>query len=395
MPLNPTEAPENEIEQFYRQVLQDKYGDPFALRALGLMAYQEGRNDIAADLIARAINLNGQVPEFHYDLAIVLNAQGKPQDAVTSLERALTLNPDYAEAHNNLGNILRAQGQPEKAIACLQRALALKPGLAVTHYNLGNLFFERGESDLAMRHFHSCLEIDPDDAQGVRLFLAHLGFAATPERASQAHIEKLYGQRSRFWDQEKKYRGHDLVARKVRELAAHSKSEILDAGCGTGRVGELLRDLAGRLDGVDLSAPMLKLSARKKIYDNLYQGDLVSFMAGKAGSYDIVASAATLIHIGDLTPVFQAAATALRKAGLFAFTLFSNDGEDSDDDFRVAGNPDLAKGGCYVHRSGYVTRLAQANGFAVETLEREIHEHDRHDAPVAGLVVALRRVSPP
>src|SRR5215467_6163244 len=114
MPLDPTEAPENRIEQFYRQVLQDKYGDPFALRALGITAYQEGRSDIAADLMGRAIDLNGQIPEFHYDLAIVLNAQGNPEDAAASLERALALNPDYAEAHNNLGNILKASGQHEK-----------------------------------------------------------------------------------------------------------------------------------------------------------------------------------------------------------------------------------------------------------------------------------------
>ncbi len=388
--MNPTVAPENKIEQFYRQVLQDRYGDPFALHALGVRAYQEGRNDIAADLIGRAISLNGQMPDFHYNLAIVLNAQGKPEDAATSLNRALSLNPDYAEAHNNLGNILKARGRDEEAIACFQRALGLKPGLAVTHYNLGSLFFEQGKNELAMKHFHSCLEIDPDDAHGVRLLLAHMGFAATPKRASQAHLENLYGRRSRFWDREKKYRGHELVARQVRKLAAPSKSEILDAGCGTGLVGELLRDLASRLDGVDLSEPMLKSSARKNIYDNLYKDDLVSFMTGKAGHYDIVASAATIIHTGDLTQVFQAAALALRDTGLFVFTLFSNDG---DEDFRVAGNPDLAKGGCYVHRSGYLVRLALAHGFTVEALDREIHEHDQHDVPVAGLVVGLRRAS--
>jgi predicted TPR repeat methyltransferase len=389
--MAPGDKPENTIEQFYRHVLQDKYGDPFALHALGVIAYREGRNDIAADLIGRAITLNGQMAEFHYNLAIVLNAHGKPEDAITSLERALTLNPDYAEAHNNLGNIFKAHGRHEEAIASFERALAIQPGLAVAHYNLGHLFLAQGKSGLAKMHFHSCLEIDPDDANGVRLFLAHLGLAATPERASPAQIEKLYGERSRFWDQEKKYRGHELVARQVRRLAAHSKAEILDAGCGTGLVGELVRDLAMRLDGVDLSDAMLKLSVRKNIYDNLYKDDLVSFMAGAAGRYDIVASAATLIHMGDLSPVFQAAATALRNGGLFVFTLFSND--EGGDDFRAASNPDLAKGGCYVHRSGYLIRLAEANGFAVEALEREIHEHDRDGAPVAGLVVALRRVS--
>ena len=43
----------------------------------------------AVELIARAVALNGQVPSFHYNLAIALKALGRLKDAAASYQRAL------------------------------------------------------------------------------------------------------------------------------------------------------------------------------------------------------------------------------------------------------------------------------------------------------------------
>jgi predicted TPR repeat methyltransferase len=227
---------------------------------------------------------------------------------------------------------------------------------------------------------------------GARLLLARLGVCTAPMHASKAQLEKLYAERSQGWDREKDYRGHMLVAGALRALATRPGLDILDAGCGTGLVGPLVRDLAARLDGVDFSAAMLERAREKRAYDNLYQNEIVSFMAAGANGYDAITSAATLIHFGDLAPVFEAAAGALKDDGLFVFTLFPNDGETAAD-FAPAPDPELARGGCYAHAPHYVARLAEAGRFAVEMLARETHEHDPTGAPVEGLVVALRRRS--
>src|SRR5665213_537874 len=63
-------------------------GDPITLHSAGVEAFRAGRLEMAADLIAKAIAANGHVPEFHYNLAIVLRAQDKLKEAAASYERA-------------------------------------------------------------------------------------------------------------------------------------------------------------------------------------------------------------------------------------------------------------------------------------------------------------------
>jgi predicted TPR repeat methyltransferase len=132
---------------------------------------------------------------------------------------------------------------------------------------------------------------------------------------------------------------------------------------------------------------MLVKAKEKRIYHNLHQCDLLSFMAGCPGNYDVVTCAATLIHFGDLRSIFVAAATALCDDGLFLFTLFPN-----DDDEQIAVHPvhSLAQGGCFAHGRKYVTRVAEETNFNVELLKDEIHEY-HGGTPAKGLIVALRR----
>jgi len=380
------DTPASDAESRYRQLLQS--GEPLALHAFGVRAHQAGRNDIAAQAIARAIALDAGVPEFHYNLGIVLKALNRLDEAALSYRHALALKPDYAQAYNNLGNVLRAQGARAAARDCFMQALTARPDFAEAHYSLANLLLEEAP-DVAADHLRACLAIEPADGQGAGLLLARLGQAPTPDRASPAHLERTYAARSQSWGDEKGYRGHELVARALRQAAGNSRTDILDAGCGTGLAGSLLRDLAGRLDGIDLSGAMLEKAQAKAVYDDLHQGDLVSFLVENPARYDAIAAAAVLIHFGDLAPLFRAASAALRSGGLFVFTVFPHDGEA---DFSVAPDIELAKGGCFSHSPGYVSRLARASGFAVESLDHEAHEFDRSGAPVTGLIVTLRRI---
>jgi predicted TPR repeat methyltransferase len=140
-----------------------------------------------------------------------------------------------------------------------------------------------------------------------------------------------------------------------------------------------------------LSAAMLEKAKEKRVYDDLHRGELVTFLAEHPQSYDLLTAAATLIHFGDLRPVFDAAAVALRDCGLFVFTVFPHDG--NPDGFTVGSADGLLQAGCYAHGARYVARTAQTAGFAVERVDREIHEYYQGE-PRVGLVVALRRIAP-
>jgi predicted TPR repeat methyltransferase len=362
--------------------------DPAALHAAGIDAYRLGHLEQAASLMARAIAADPQAPSFHYNLAIVRKAQGKLPEAAASYGRAIALKPDHADAHNNLGNIFKALGDHVRARASFEQALQLKPGNADTHYNLGVLCSEAGMREDAARHFRHCLEKDPEDGRGAAMLLAHLGLAEAPQRTSEAQLRNIYDVRAQFWDRER-YFAHQLVADALKQHAPSSRADILDIGCGTGLVGALVRGMAARLDGVDLSPAMLEKARAKKLYDRLDEGDLVAAMEERAGRYDAIAAAATLIHFGDLGAIFRAAATALRKDGLFVFTVFPNETDNAD--FAVAASARLAQSGCFRHSAGYIERLATENALATAALEQVRHEQDQDGNPVPGLLAVLRK----
>ena len=364
--------------------------DPAFLHDAGIAAYRAGRLAQAADLIGQAIQASGAVPEFHYNLAIVLKATGRLKDAAAAYERAIALKPDHVNAHNNLGNVWKALGQTDKARASFAQALTYNPDNTDTHYSLGVLCGELGERDEAARHLRRCLAGDPQDSRGAGILLAHLGVGLAPERTPEAQVLSLYDVRSRFWDQETSYFAPQLVADGLRRHAPHAGMDILDIGCGTGLVGAAVRDLAGRLDGVDISPAMLEKAQAKSVYDGLFQADLTSFMAGRADGYDAVLGAAALIHFGDLQALFRAAASCLRAGGLFVFTLFPHEAGAATD-YAVAASTRLAQSGCFRHSTAYVQRLAAETGFSVVELEETVHEHDQDEQPVAGLLVVLTR----
>lgn len=164
---------------------------------------------------------------------------------------------------------------------------------------------------------------------------------------------------------------------------------VVDAGCGTGLVGELVRSGTRHLIGIDMSEPMLAQARGKNVYDELHRGDLIDYLNSHPRTCDVVVSAATVIHFGDLDVVFDAVARCLRPGGLFVFTAFPND--DDPDAVAVATLNGLGQGGCFRHGADYIARVAAKTGLTVELLRRDVHEYARK-APLPGLIVALRWV---
>ena len=357
---------------------------------LGNILAGHSRFEEAITRYERALATNPNYIEAHLNLAKVLKRQNKVEAAISHYRRAIELAPDFVQAYLDLADALLEQGQRDEAIQAVETAERLQQESNVPHFTLGILFARCERNEAARRHLHSYLEEDTDDHRGAELILAGLDGRPLPGRASRAHLQDLYAARAEGWGGvDTVYRGHELAANAVRQFfAATARFDILDAGCGTGLIGLLVRDLARRLDGVDLSGAMLEGAKRTAAYDALYETDLVEFLQSHPREYDLVVSAATLLHFGDLRPVLCAAASSLRTHGLFVFTVLPN--EDGRD-FAVAPLGGLAEGGCYLHSRDYVKRIATETGFSTALLETDVHEYDNRGAPVAGLIVVLRR----
>jgi predicted TPR repeat methyltransferase len=318
---------------------------------------------------------------------------GPSGDGLKQYQRALLINPNHLEARINLATLLLEQGKQSEALAEVEAALKLvdMDQSAFTHYSMGVILAKCGLNETARRQFEQYLARDPEDQRGARLWLAGLGFESAPEKPSNTLLSRLYNSRATYWDiaaAKSDYCAVDLVVDAVGRLIDPNQSvDIMDAGCGTGLVGMRLRNRARRLEGIDLSAAMLERCKLKGVYDELHQGDLVSFLAEHPNSYDVITCAATLIHFGDLRPAFEAASRALRHRGFFVFTTFCTK-DEAREDITVAVFDDLE--GCFAHSCSYVTRVAENADFAVDILERRPHEHHK-GKPRMGIIAGLRR----
>jgi predicted TPR repeat methyltransferase len=179
---------------------------------------------------------------------------------------------------------------------------------------------------------------------------------------------------------------YDIVADS--ELAARRDLDVLDAGCGTGLCGPLLRPLARRLIGADLSPGMLEQAARRGAYDSLVEAELTAHLLSAAGCYDLIVAADTLVYFGDLRDVLAAASKALTAGGAIAASLeVLNDSADGEAEsgFRLNAN------GRYSHSERYIRRALAEAGFQLLSLRQDVLRNE-FAAPVQGfLVLATRR----
>lgn len=160
-----------QAEELYRQVLRSGSDNPFALHSLGMIAYQEGKHDVALGLIKKAIERNPQAPHLHNTLAIVLEALSRFDEAVDAYKQAILLKPDYAEAYHNMGIALQSQGRYADAIEKCKQAVLLKPDYAEAYNTIGYAQQMLGQHADAVGNYRQAVLLKPDYAEAYN----HLG----------------------------------------------------------------------------------------------------------------------------------------------------------------------------------------------------------------------------
>lgn len=157
--------------EIYRRLIDSESTQPDPWHLSGAIAYQRGKNALAQRLIEQAIELNGEVADYHNNLGLTLGAQSNDAGAVAAFERALSLDKGHTKALLNLGGLERRQGNLAAALALGRRAVESAPDNRDTHNNLGNALKDAGFVDEAITVYRQGIEIDPDFA------LAHWNLA--------------------------------------------------------------------------------------------------------------------------------------------------------------------------------------------------------------------------
>lgn len=125
-----------------------------------------GKPDEAIVNYKRALQIEPQSAEVHYNLGSLLGMRGNVQEARLHLEEAVKIQPGYAEAHSNLGNVFSMQGDPKTAVEHYRKALEIDPSFDDTRFNLGMALLYLKDFGAAAEQFQLIIKKRPDFAEG-------------------------------------------------------------------------------------------------------------------------------------------------------------------------------------------------------------------------------------
>ena len=126
-----------------------------------------------------------------YNLGVLLDDQGRPDEAEQAYRQALDADPKKAEAWSNLGVLLNQQGRPDEAEQAYRQALDADPKDASTWYNLGVLLDDQGRLEEAEQAYRQALDADPKKAEAWSNLGVLLNQQGRLDEAEQAYRQAL------------------------------------------------------------------------------------------------------------------------------------------------------------------------------------------------------------
>lgn len=350
---------------------------------------QCGEIDAAHALYSVLANERSDSAAVRLGLAHCLSALVRHDEALEEYREAVALRPNDRDAVLALAEALTMAGDALAAVELLQPLGRRYEDDATVHHALGRCWLalrEPAKAMSALRHARGVAE--GDEAAPIERLIAALE-AGEGSDLSAAYVRALFDRYADRFDQDLVgklgYAAPDLLRTAVeRAVPGKAGLRILDLGCGTGLAGVAFKALAAHLAGVDLSPRMVEKARQRGLYDDLCVGDVVEAMERAPGGWDLLVAADVLVYIGDLAPVFAAAALALPQGGHFAATVERLPAE-STQEFALGATRR------YAHAENYVRRSAEEAGFAVRLMEPCTPRREK-GVPVAGLLFVMERV---
>lgn len=376
----------------YRRALAARPGFAEAWNNLGNVLMTDGRFAEAEDCYKATLTHGLDHALVRYNLAGARKKSGRAAAAETGLRQALAMRPDYAEAWNNLANLWRDQQAPGAACRGYLRALRLKPAWEEAHDNLSAALYllnEAGEPGQAAALAQDWRAAHPDHP-----LARHLGAALAGEagdvRAADAYVRQVFDAFAADFDErlaELQYQAPALLAAALQAAGIGGDGAtlaVLDAGCGTGLCGPLLRGWARRLEGVDLSPEMLARAAARGVYDALRDAELTAFLRDNPRRYDLIVAADVLCYFGALGDALRASAAALSPGGVLAFSVERWDAAIDGAAYLLQAH------GRYAH--GEAGLRADLAGAGLQTLSWDVAAlRSESGKPVVGFVIVARK----
>lgn len=379
-------------EAAYRTALAMRPASVATLQCLAMLKEQDRDCAAAVECFRACVALGdrsaavwGNLGRLYYQVGSVLEAHGAYKEAV----RADPSNLHFARMLCK-AKFLRDVSEGEsvdQALTEYERSAAVGEEPARERLDLlevaAGLFGHSGHIDAAIRISKKRLELRPESAAAKYLLTALVGEPLVDRSPPEYIVENFDAFAEQFDAKLVGVLGYDVpeqICAVIRDATPHGHLyDALDAGCGTGLCGPLLRPFARHLTGVDLSAKMLELAARRGAYDVLVREELIAFLERSAARFDLIVAADVFIYFGDLTEFLAAASAALRPSGLLVFST----------ELLKGGGYRILSTGRFAHAREYV-QAAAAPHFVQEFCSDTTLRLDT-SARVAGNLFAFRR----
>ncbi len=283
--------------------------------------------------------------------AQTLSDEGNPVAAEAMIRKAIHFNPDSSYSHRALGCFLLRHARITEGIEALEKAHTLDPSCPTTQHFLQ---LARGE---------------------------------IPNKPSSEYVERLFDDYAERFDEHLVGQLDYQVPRMLVELLASIETsqnlgEVLDLGCGTGLMGDALKDQVSHIDGVDLSQKMLDLAKRRNIYRSLVRQDIEAYLHHTDQRWNAMVCTDVLIYVGDLRLVIDQIAKRLTPKGWLGFSV------ESTHTYPYTADP---ASGRYQHHTEYLHELLSKD-FGTPVTE-EVHLRKNIGLPVRGTLVVAQKKS--
>ncbi|MDK9721150.1 MAG: methyltransferase domain-containing protein [Rhodospirillales bacterium] len=273
------------------------------------------------------------------------------------------------------------------ACALLDEILSMTPRDKEARHLAARLCRALGEKESAITHYQLCLEHDSSD-EVAKFGLSVFGIRPRPDRVPDSILCHVFDRNASHYEENMAslgYKTPELLAGLLKKLPTPPSQAItLDLGCGTGLNGFYLKPMSRRIVGVDIAPQMLKIAAKKGIYDQLVAAEIETFIMETQESFDLIAATNVLMYFGQLENVLEGIGRLLSPNGLLAFDL-----ERSE----VNGTSDFVLepvGGRFAHSPSYVGAVLEKSGMHSLVLEESVMRHEK-GMPVTGLFIVARK----
>ncbi len=321
--------------------------------------YKEAELYYKAVIEAEPKNINAII-----NYANMLYKSGNKALALEEYRKAILIDDKNFAALNNLGLIVKDEGDYQEALGLFFAAMnvdATNDDVAINALETLILYAEDNEGD-ARKIAQNWLKHYPNNVYAKHLVAA---FEGGVDNDNLQYSQNLFNAFSDNYEGVLHKIGYRLP-QKVKELFGQIEGRVLDIGCGTGLLGELIKNDCNTLVGIDLSEKMLNVARGKNCYDELVLIDGEQYLQ-KNTDFDYMFVLDVFCYVGDLSIFVNC-----MKNKTFFFSV--ERGEDKDFELQINGR--------YKHSAEYIKCLLSGIDYICEDIVLRVENGQE----VAGMI---------